>query len=78
MKFRFTKRDLKTTLKNHYKRKDTTYAVIDTALYIILMLISIYALEFMTNIDKFTIYLLSAVIAAISNLYIGYLIEKED
>lgn len=78
MKFRFTKRDLKTTLKNHYKRKDITYAVIDTALYIILMLISIYALEFMTNVDKFTIYLLSAVIAAISNLYIGYLIEKED
>lgn len=78
MKFRFTKRDLKTTLKNHYKRKDTTYAIIDTALYIILMLISIYALEFMTSIDTLTVYLLSAVIAGISDLYIGYLIKEED
>lgn len=78
MKFRFTKKDLKTTLKNHYKRKDTTYAMFDTALYIILMLISVYALELMTSTDKVTVYLLSAVIAGISNLYIGYLIKKED
>lgn len=78
MKFRFTKRDLKTTLKNHYKRKDTTYAIIDTALYIILMLVSVYTLELMTSADKVTVYLLSAVIAGISNLYIGYLIKEED
>lgn len=78
MKFRFTKRDLKTTLKNHYKRKDTTYAIFDTALYIILMLVSVYALEFMTSADILTVYLLSAVIAGMSNLYIGYLIKKED
>ena len=75
--FRLSKRDSKTTLKEHYRRKDRTYLIIDAFLYFFVCLLTMYVLQYLLVIDFASSCILSAVIALITSLYIEYLIKEE-
>lgn len=75
--FRLSKRDSKTTLREHYRRKDRTYLIIDAFLYFFICLLTMCVLQYLLVIDFASSCILGAVIALITSLYVEHLIKEE-